>query len=109
MTELIYNYVSVEGVVLLILIGLIFSLYSRNKVETALFERLEKIQNSLDELHTENKNISLLQENIVRSLHEIESSVTTPDQKIDLLVKQGFPRDVAADLVLSDGEPENET
>ena len=106
MTELIYNYVSIEGVVLLILIGLIFSLYSRNKLETALFERLDNIQHSLDELHTENENISLVQENIISSLHEIENSVTTPDQKIDFLVKQGFPSDVAADLVLSDGENE---
>ena len=102
MIELVYNYVSLEGIALSILIVLIFSLYSRNKVEITIMKKLEELQKSIDETTIENQNLSLALESVRSSVSEIENMVTPSHKKIAVLLKQGFPEDVAADLVLSD-------
>lgn len=100
MTEIIYNYVSIESLILFLALFSVYSSFTQRSSDSANRHQLSKLKSRMDDLlyHQEQQanEIELLN----KQLNKIEEIVTPDQVKIDRLVELGFPTDVATEAVV---------
>jgi hypothetical protein len=99
-TEIIYNYVSIESIVLFIAILSLYSLfikYAFNSDNNDQFDEVKsRIEDLVDQLEQQANSIDLL----VGKLNDIEDIVTSDRVKVARMVERGVPEDVASEFVV---------
>lgn len=99
MVEQIFSYISVEGLLLFIVVLAVFNWLSVSDIQRTNAVSQRELLEKLDELRQENEQIFSELYLIKDSLNDLEDLVTPNHVKINRLVKQGFPEDVAIEAV----------
>ncbi len=100
MIERVFDIIPMQNIVFFMMIYGLFGAYYRSKFESAVNDELTKLNDMVNDLTIELSDIKQMSEGLEAALQTLVYDLTPDDVKIQRLIDQGFPEDIALEAVV---------